>query len=133
VSYLFDTNAIIHLMKLRDPLTSRARDVGPAAIAVSTITLAELWFGAARRQRPQRSRAEQDVALEPFRVLDFDAAAAAHYAAARAHLADRGRPIGDRDLMIASIALANRMTVVTSNVSEFARVPTLAVDDWMSR
>lgn len=130
--YLFDTNAIIHMMKLRDPLTARARAVGPTAIAVSAITLAELWFGAARSRRPQRSRAEQDLVLAPFRVLDFDAAAADRYATTRAHLADRGRPIGDRDLMIAAIALANRMTVVTSNVSEFARVPTLVVEDWMN-
>jgi len=131
VSYLFDTHAIIHLMKLRVPLIVRAREVGPAAIAVSVITLAELWFGAAKSQRPQRSRAEQDVALAPFRVLDFDAVAADRYAAIRAHLTIIGRPIGDRDLMIAAIALANRRTVVTSNVSEFARVPGLKVEDWM--
>jgi predicted nucleic acid-binding protein len=106
VSYLFDTNAIIHLMKLRDPLTSRAvtsdRRRSPSRRS--------RWqsFGSVRRDaNAPRSRAEQDVALKPFRVLDFDAAAAAHYAAARAHLADRGRPFGDRDLMIASIALAN--------------------------
>jgi tRNA(fMet)-specific endonuclease VapC len=132
VSYLFDTNAVIHLMKLRDPLAARAKDVGPAVIAVSAITLAELWFGAARSKRPQRSRAEQDLALAPFRVLDFDAAAADRYAATRAHLADLGRPIGDRDLMIAAIALANRLTVVTSNVSEFSRVRGLGVEDWMA-
>lgn len=131
MSFLFDTNAIIHLMKLREPLVTRARDAGPSAIAVSTITLAELWFEAARSRRPARSRAEQDVALAPFRVLDFDAEAADRYATARAHLADLGRPIGDRDLMIASIALANRMTVVTSNASEFERVPGVKVEDWM--
>jgi predicted nucleic acid-binding protein len=39
---------------------------------------------------------------------------------------------GDRDLMIASIALANRLTVVTSNVSEFSRVQGLRVEDWMA-
>jgi len=132
VSYLFDTNAIIHLMELREPLAARAKEIGPALIAVSTITLAELWFGASRSRRPGRSREEQDLALAPFRVLDFDATSADRYAAARARLADQGRPIGDRDLMIAAIALANRLTVVTSNVSEFERVEGLKVEDWMS-
>jgi tRNA(fMet)-specific endonuclease VapC len=131
VSYLFDTSAVIHLMRLHDPLTTRAREAGPSSIAVSSITLAELWYGAARSQRPQRTRAEQDIVLAPFRVLDFDATAADRYAAARARLAEQGRPIGDRDLMIAAIALANRMTVVTSNVAEFMRVPGLRVEDWM--
>ena len=131
MSYLFDTNACIHLMKLREPLTDHAREVGPSAIAITAITLAEMWFGAAKSQNPRRTRADQDVFMAPFRVLDFDARAADCYANARAHLAARGQPIGDRDLMIAAIALANRLTVVTSNVSEFARVPGLTVEDWM--
>jgi tRNA(fMet)-specific endonuclease VapC len=42
----------------------------------------------------------------------------------------KGRPIGDRDLMIAAIARANRLIVVTSNVGELARVPELKVEDW---
>jgi tRNA(fMet)-specific endonuclease VapC len=45
--------------------------------------------------------------------------------------AAKGRPIGDRDLMIAAIARSNRLIVVTSNVGEFARVPELKVEDWM--
>ena len=102
MSYLFDTNACIHLMKQREPLTGRAREAGPSAIAITAITLAEMWFGAANC-----------------------------YADARAHLAAKGHPIGDRDLMIAAIALANRLTVVTSNLSEFGRVPGVTVEDWM--
>jgi tRNA(fMet)-specific endonuclease VapC len=131
VSYLFDTNACIHLMKLREPLTGRAREAGPSAIAITAITLAEMWFGAAKSQHPRRTRADQDAFLAPFRVLDFDARAAECYANARAHLAARGQPIGDRDLMIAAIALAKRLTVVTGNISEFSRVPGVTVEDWM--
>jgi len=33
--------------------------------------------------------------------------------------------------MIASIALANRMAVVTNNTAELVRVPGLTVEDWM--
>ena len=131
MSYLFDTNAVIHLMKMDEPLVTRVRAAGPSLIAVSSITLGELWYGAARSRHPQRNRIEQDAALAPFRVLDFDASAADRYAAVRADLAREGQPIGDRDLMIAAIALANRLTVVTRNLSEFVRVPGLKVEDWM--
>jgi tRNA(fMet)-specific endonuclease VapC len=96
VSYLFDTNACIHLMKL------------------------------------QRTRADQELFLAPFRVFDFDSAAADCYAGIRAHLSMKGKLIGDRDLMIAAIAQANRRIVITSNVSELARVPGLNVQDWMA-
>ena len=132
MTYLFDTNACIDLMKLRDPLMTRARALGPGAIAVSTVTLAELWFGAHKSARPIRTRAEQDAFLAPFRVLDFDARAADRYASSRARLARAGTPIGDRDLMISAIALANARIVVTRNVGEFSRVTGLDVEDWMA-
>jgi tRNA(fMet)-specific endonuclease VapC len=131
VNFLFDTNALIHLMKVHEPLVTRARQEAPSCIAVSSITLAELWYGAARSQRPQRSRVEQDAALAPFRVLDFDAESANHYASLRSSLEKVGKPIGDRDLLIASIALANHLSLVTSNTAEFMRVPGLSVEDWM--
>jgi tRNA(fMet)-specific endonuclease VapC len=132
VSWLLDTNSWIHLMKSRAPIVERVRAIGPALLAVSTVTCAELWFGAAKSQHPQRTRAEQEAALKPFRVLDFDAAAADRYAAIKAHLARLGQPIGDRDIMIAATALSNRMSVVTSNTREFTRVPGLRVEDWMT-
>jgi tRNA(fMet)-specific endonuclease VapC len=39
-------------------------------------------------------------------------------------------PIGRNDLLIAAIALARGLTVVTHNTSEFGRVPGLAIEDW---
>jgi len=130
VTYVLDTNAVVGLMKLHEPIAGRIRSHGPAGLAVTTITLAEMWFGAARSRWPARSRADQDAALAPFRVLDFDATAADRYAAIRATLASKGTPIGDRDLMIAAITLGNRATLVTNNTREFMRVPGLRVEDW---
>jgi len=131
VSWLLDTNACIHLLKLREPLVRRVRQVGPGALAVSTVTCAELWYGAAKSRHPRRTRSEQEALLEPFRIIDFDGAAADRYASTKAHLAQLGRPIGDRDLMIAATALAHRLGVVTSNLGEFSRIPSLRVEDWM--
>ncbi len=48
----------------------------------------------------------------------------------RAHLKKLGTPIGEYDLLIAGIALANKLTVVTHNTREFSRVPGLQVEDW---
>jgi hypothetical protein len=47
---------------------------------VSAITLAELWFGAAKSSRPQRTRESVDAFLKPFEVLPFEAKAAEKYA-----------------------------------------------------
>jgi tRNA(fMet)-specific endonuclease VapC len=42
-----------------------------------------------------------------------------------------GLPTGERGLLIASIALARGLAVVTHNVSEFGRVPGLKNEDWL--
>lgn len=64
--------------------------------------------------------------------LPFDDAAAERYAGLRAGLEKVGTPIGPNDMLIAAIALANDVTVVTHNVREFSRVPGLRVEDWES-
>jgi predicted nucleic acid-binding protein len=45
-------------------------------------------------------------------------------------LPQRRLVIGGNDLIIASIALAHGLTVVTHNSAEFSRVPGLSVEDW---
>lgn len=49
---------------------------------------------------------------------------------ARFDLERAGRPIGERDLLIASIARSRGLTVLTRNLSEFGRVPGLRAEDW---
>ena len=60
----------------------------------------------------------------------LDDRAAEEYGKVRAHLAALGTPIGPNDLLIAAIALANQMTLVTHNTTEFSRVPGLSLEDW---
>ena len=38
--------------------------------------------------------------------------------------------ISERDLQIASIAIANKLIVVTHNVKEFKRIKNLDIEDW---
>ena len=65
-----------------------------------------------------------------FPTLPFDEQAAEECGKVRAHLAGLGQLIGPNDLMIAAIALANGLTVVTHNTAEFSRVPGLLLEDW---
>ena len=63
-------------------------------------------------------------------VLPFDKAAANVHAQIRVHLERLGQVIGPYDLLIAAIALANNLTLVTHNTNEFSRVPGLVIEDW---
>jgi tRNA(fMet)-specific endonuclease VapC len=127
--YLLDTDTCIWLLRGRDPVRSRARALSPADLAVASMTVAELWYGAIRS--PQQGAF--DVVLQFLAagvdVLPFDLDAAKRHAEIRQ--ATRAQPIGPRDLVIASVGLARGLTVVTSNVREFGRVPGLPHVDWM--
>ncbi|MCM2255179.1 MAG: PIN domain-containing protein [Vicinamibacteria bacterium] len=130
MKYLLDTNTCIYALKLLGRVVERLRERSPDEIGVSIVTVAELWFGARKSRRPAATRREIDAFLAPLAVVPFDAAAADAYASIRMELEAAGRPIGERDLLIAAIALAHRLTVITRNGLEFSRVPDLQVEDW---
>jgi tRNA(fMet)-specific endonuclease VapC len=130
VRYVLDTNTCIYALKLQGRVVERMREHGPDEIVITVITLAELWFGAHKSVRRAVVRREVDAFLEPFEMLPFDREAADSYARVRFDLERTGRPIGERDLLIASIALSRDLTVVTHNLGEFARVPGLKTEDW---
>lgn len=62
--------------------------------------------------------------------MPFDDQSALIYGQIRTQLAASGTPIGPNDLLIASIALANNLIVVTHNTREFSRVGGLRLEDW---
>ncbi len=129
--FVLDTNTCICALKLKGRVLEALRDHPPDDLGLTIITVAELWFGAQKSARPKATRHEIDGFLEPFEVLPFDRDATDAYARVRFELARVGRPIGERDLLIASIALSRGLTMVTHNVSEFARVPGLTTEDWV--
>jgi tRNA(fMet)-specific endonuclease VapC len=99
-------------------------------ISLSTITLAELHFGAENSER----RADNLRALEHFAgrltVLPFSEKAAVHYGQVRLELQRSGRLIGPHDLLIAAHARSEGLTLVSNNVREFRRVNGLLLENW---
>lgn len=128
---LLDTNICIYA--LRDQprqVMRRLQTVGPAAVAISVITVVELRQGADKSQRPDLNHAALDDFLEPMSVLPFEERDARAAAQVRAHLERTGSPIGDFDSLIAAQGLARDLIVVTNNVDEFERVPGLRIANW---
>ncbi len=99
-------------------------------VCLCTIVAAELLFGAKRSNKPQQRMLEARKYFEDFEILPFDLASAEVYGDIRATLAKSGTMIGANDLFIAAIALANNLTLVTSNLAEFSRVPNLQILNW---
>jgi tRNA(fMet)-specific endonuclease VapC len=128
--YLLDTNVWIHYLKHPDsPVQSQLRRTPVKEIAVCSIVWAELLHGARKYEKRDDRIARVIQTLRPFVSLPFDDVAARHYAEIRDALELRGEVIGPNDLLIAAIALAHQLIVVSNN-DEFRRVPSLVVEDW---
>jgi predicted nucleic acid-binding protein len=114
---LGDTNILILLERL-------PTDQLPAELAVSTVSLAELSAGvhtaADALERARRTVRVQRVEAT-FSPLPFDVEAARYYGIIAAEVISAGRKPRGRvaDLMIASIAAANRLPLFTTNPADF--------------
>jgi tRNA(fMet)-specific endonuclease VapC len=131
-AFLLDTDICITVIRDRPSGLRRRFNEEADRLAISTIVLGELLFGAARSARPAEHRRQVDRFAERLDVLPFDAEAASHFADIRADLSARGEIIGGYDLMIAGHARSRGLTVVTHNVREFRRVQGLQVADWLA-
>lgn len=130
--YMIDTNILIELLRDRGAAARPRLKANAGHIAVSTVSSMELEYGVGRSREPDRNRQAVNELLSLVDVVDFDEHAALVTGRIRAHLATAGTPIGPYDVQIAGHARALGMTVVTNNVKEFARVPGLQVEDWLT-
>lgn len=134
MSYLLDSSAAIDLIRGHDPACRAAFADAVARgrrIALATIALLELRVGVAKSADPARNKVLLDELLAgPVEVWPFDLDDVAEAALVRVELERAGLGIGPYDTLIAGQARARGLTVVASNLREFARVPGLATVDW---
>lgn len=130
--FLLDTNIVIYVVKRRPhEVASRFSD-NAGRMAISAITLAELMHGAEKSLQVARNLAVIEEFASLLEVLPYGAKAAAHYGSIRTALDRAGQPIGINDLHIAAHARSEGLTLVTNNLVEFARVPGLLTENWVS-
>lgn len=128
--WVLDTDVCVEWLRRRKGVGERLRALSPADVAITTMTEAELRYGALLSRDPAGNLEQVESILESgVALLPFDRPAAAHFGELR--LALRNKPISDRDLVIASIARSAGYVVATGNVREFERVPGLSVDRWI--
>jgi tRNA(fMet)-specific endonuclease VapC len=129
--YLLDTNIISYWMRGDRQVIDRIKQHAPSDLVLSTITLAEILYGIEKspmKKKERRLKIQQISSL--LGMYSFDEAAAVEYAVIRTQLEREGRVISERDTQIASIAMANKLILVTHNVKEFGRIGRLKVEDW---
>jgi len=131
MKYLLDTNVCVDYLNGRFPkVTRKIQASRPEDLCVSSVTVAELRYGAEKSTHRQENHARLDVFLADAQCVDFDANAARVYGQVRTALEQRGTVIGPYDLQIAAHALSLGIVLVSDNLKEFRRVTGLRVENW---
>ena len=129
-AYMLDTDTVSFALRGQGRVAARVLEHRPSELRISSITLAELRYGAEARRSRKLHRLISTF-VEPIEVVSFDQSAAGRFAGVAAALARRGEPIGTFDTLIAAHALSLRLTFVTNNTRHFRRVPGLATENWI--
>ncbi len=131
--YMLDTNICIYVLKNHsDKLRRKFKAI--KNISISSVTYGELCFGIENGNshlKEERWR-QLDIFTQRLLIDPLDENAGKHYGEIRAQLKKDGTPIGNNDLLIAAHARSINAVLVTNNVREFNRVPSLVVENWVA-
>jgi tRNA(fMet)-specific endonuclease VapC len=129
----FDTDVIGAALQPDPPmhLIRRLARTPASEQCTTSVTVAELAYGAARHDRADLASRLQGLIAAAQTVIPFDEAAADVYGALRAELERHGTRLDEPSLRIASIALAHDLTLVTGNARLYERVPGLRIENWL--
>jgi tRNA(fMet)-specific endonuclease VapC len=129
--YLLDTNIVSYWMRGDLRLIQKIKRYSPSELSLSTITLAEIYYGIAKSPVKKKERRLKIKRIKSqLEIYPFNESAALKYGEIRASLERQGQVISERDLQIAAIALSKKLCVVTHNTKEFDRIAGLKVEDW---
>ena len=128
--FLLDTDICSAHMRRPAKLSHRfIQHIGQ--IAISSVTLAELYAGAYKHPQANRLLAMIADLLQEIRVVDFDSDCAEKFGQVRGKLLQQGISVPTTDLMIATAALVHDLTLVTHNSADFRNIPNLRLADWL--
>ncbi|MBA3469627.1 MAG: type II toxin-antitoxin system VapC family toxin [Herpetosiphonaceae bacterium] len=137
--HLLDTDTLTHLWAGNERVAQRLQMVADPDVATTVVTKAEVLRGRIdfllkAATGPEVVRAQQlftrtEDAFAQILVIAFDSGAAEHFERLRA---TKGlAKVGRADLLIASIALAQRAIIVTRNLRHFRQIPGVTSINWV--
>jgi len=132
VKYLLDTNICIYIIKKKpEKVLKLFSKLKPGDVAISAITVAELFYGVAKSSKPNENTIALHEFLQPLVILDFNPEDSKVYGRIRAELEAGGKIIGAMDILIASMALSRELVLITNNEKEFKRIKNLKIENWV--
>ena len=127
--YILDTDISSYLIRGDHETVTRKFSELYDSCAISSITAAELQYGARKRNNKQLTQ-KVKAFCDLVEIIPWDEDAAKAYAKLRVELETSGTPIGNIDMLIAASALARKAVLVTNNTEHFSRVKDLKLGNW---
>ena len=130
--YVLDTNICVYFLNGTFPsLAEEMARHASAHLAITSISAAELFYGAYHSAKPARNLESLQVFFSDLQILLFDSTAAREFGRLKEHARRAGKLPGPFDLLIASIVRSLGYTLVTHNVKEFSMLENLLITDWV--
>jgi tRNA(fMet)-specific endonuclease VapC len=128
--YLLDTDTLIYSLKgdlsVRKNLEAHLQE----PVKICAISLMELYYGAYKSSQMTANLAIVRKLENSFEILAIGRESTETFGMLKSSLQKSGTPLDDFDLVIASCALGNNLTLVTNNTKHFRRIAGLQITNW---
>ncbi len=131
LKYMLDTNIVIYVLKRRPIQVLDIFNQNTNRMAISSITLSELIYGAEKSQNISKNLEAVEDFISHIEVLSYDQKTSQTYGQIKAKLENNGEIIGENDIHVAAHAISQGLILVTNNLNEFRRVPHLSLENWV--
>ena len=122
MAYLIDTDWTIDYLTGAARTVARVDQLRPAGIALSIISVAELYEGAFYAQDPSASERALQRFIDSVEILGLDDDVCRLFAQERGRLRASGAITGDFDILIGATAIRHGLIVLTNNRRHFSRL-----------
>ena len=125
--YLVDTDWVIHYLNGHPAIVARVQALSSQGIAMSVISLAELYEGVFYSRNPPKSEEALQYFLRGIEQLGIDEEITRIFGRERGRLRAEGKTVGDFDLLIGATALQHGRTLLTNNRRHFELIEKLRI------
>jgi tRNA(fMet)-specific endonuclease VapC len=126
-AYLIDADYVIDALKGRADAADAITRLAPDGIAISLLTVGELYEGAFSAPDPERHLAALRGFVASFESIGLSDGVMERFARVRSDLRRRGELIPDTDILIGVTAVHHDLTLLTRNVRHLSRIPDISI------
>ena len=132
--FLLDTNICSYLISQTEPYFKKILDnllkQDRSKVFISSLSVAEMLYGVENSTYKEQNLALVNEFIGHFNIVDFNYESAQIYAKVRKQAKDKNRKVGEIDMQIASITIANNLTLITNNEKDFNYIDFITIANW---